>query len=396
MNQPLISIIIPIHNDEKYLSRCLDSIVNQTLQDIEVICINDASTDSTALILEDYEANYKIIKVIRFEQNRSAYMARIYGVSIAQGKYIMFVDGDDYLDTNACNDLYKLIEKNSVDILHFSVNVINSGNVYDEKRKRVVRHIRPYYGTLSGDSIQRFFFPEKWFTSPLWNKIYNTNVCKKAFSRLPEHYLPKANDVVASFVIISEAQTYKGINTKPYYHYSYGFGSTGKKVISIDNLRIYAYQSLIPKILSEIMESNTYNFSSEADILSSRYYKSLTRCIDNWINNLPDNDFLEGFNVICDFWNEQEIIDMLYLEYNRHFENVICKLMDRCPARRKDFLSYKTNSKLRLFPVLVALQRERKSFIMKIGNKIKTIKFLMQNAGISGVIAIMKYYKWKD
>ena len=122
---PKISIIVPVYNTEKYLRKCLDSLVNQTLSDIEIICINDCSTDNSLEILRKYASKDNRIKVIDFKENRGAAYARNVGIEEAQGEYIGFIDSDDYPETlefyeilylkakDSCADIVKGAYKNS-------------------------------------------------------------------------------------------------------------------------------------------------------------------------------------------------------------------------------------------------------------------------------------------
>ena len=109
-----ISIIIPIYNTEKYLRRCLDSVCNQTFGDIEIICINDCSTDGSLNILNEYAQKDNRIKIINFIENKGVAIARNTGIDEAQGEYISFVDADDYVDLDFFEKLYnKAIKTNS-------------------------------------------------------------------------------------------------------------------------------------------------------------------------------------------------------------------------------------------------------------------------------------------
>ncbi|MBO4699779.1 glycosyltransferase family 2 protein [bacterium] len=120
MNRPKISIIIPVYNVEKYLRECLDSCVNQTLEDIEIICVDDCSLDNSIKILEEYQAKDSRIKILRHEINKNLGAARNTGLANATGEYIWFVDSDDYIDTKACQILYDAIKEFNVDILCFT------------------------------------------------------------------------------------------------------------------------------------------------------------------------------------------------------------------------------------------------------------------------------------
>lgn len=98
MDNPKVTFIVPIYNTEKYLKQCLDSILNQTLKEIEVICIDDASTDNSAVIIRKYSENDDRVKCVFLKESRSALVARKIGVELAKGEYILFVDSDDYIE----------------------------------------------------------------------------------------------------------------------------------------------------------------------------------------------------------------------------------------------------------------------------------------------------------
>ncbi|MBQ4439189.1 glycosyltransferase family 2 protein [bacterium] len=120
MTAPKISIIIPVYNVEKYLRECLDSCTNQTLEDIEIICVDDCSTDNSPKILEEYRQKDKRIKIFKQDRNNKQGAARNRGLEVATGEYIWFVDSDDYIDTKACQILYDAIKDFDVDMLCFS------------------------------------------------------------------------------------------------------------------------------------------------------------------------------------------------------------------------------------------------------------------------------------
>ena len=127
---PEISIIIPVYNVEKYLDECLNSAVNQTFNDIEIICVNDGSTDSSLEILESHASRDKRIKIIN-QKNKGLSGARNTGLDAAKGKYIYFMDSDDYMELNGLKKLYDLIEEESCDLIVFKTyNFIDETGEY--------------------------------------------------------------------------------------------------------------------------------------------------------------------------------------------------------------------------------------------------------------------------
>lgn len=111
-----ISVIIPVYNVEKFISKCLDSIVNQTLKDIEVIVVNDGSPDNSQKIIDKYAKKYSIIKSY-IKENGGQGSARNLGLEKANGEYISFVDSDDWLDLNALEEMYTIGKKENSDIV---------------------------------------------------------------------------------------------------------------------------------------------------------------------------------------------------------------------------------------------------------------------------------------
>ena len=124
-----VSVIVPVYNVEKYLARCLDSLVNQTLNDIEIIIVNDGSTDNSENIIKQYLKKYSNIKSYT-QKNQGQAVARNVGLTHATGKYISYVDSDDYVETNMFKKLYSEIEKNKPDILISNIIKEENGRSY--------------------------------------------------------------------------------------------------------------------------------------------------------------------------------------------------------------------------------------------------------------------------
>ena len=116
MSTKLASIIVPCYNVERYLPRCLDSLVNQTLSDIEVICINDGSPDNCLEILRDYEKCYPGTIVVIDKENEGVWRGRFDAIALAQGEYIGFVDSDDYVEPTFVEKLYTAVKTHDADI----------------------------------------------------------------------------------------------------------------------------------------------------------------------------------------------------------------------------------------------------------------------------------------
>ena len=168
-----VSIIVPVYNVEKYLPQCLDSVLKQTLKDIEVICVNDGSIDNSLDILNNYAAKDKRIKVIN-QKNQGVSAARNIGIAMAEGKYLMFLDGDDYFEPTLVQKAYKVIERNGTDVAIFGTYEVNP----DEHKN--VRWDMPllqdfHVGRFDVSDLEMFMH----LLHSLWDKIYRTDFIKK-------------------------------------------------------------------------------------------------------------------------------------------------------------------------------------------------------------------------
>lgn len=136
--RPLVSVIIPVYNTAFYLTQCLDSIIHQSFKNIEIICINDGSTDESPIILKDFASRDKRIKIIN-QENKGLPVARNTGIDGALGKYITFVDSDDYLSQNAIELMVNAIENNPVDFVVAGAHAF-ADTPEDEERTKGIKN----------------------------------------------------------------------------------------------------------------------------------------------------------------------------------------------------------------------------------------------------------------
>lgn len=142
-----ISIIVPVYNVEKYLARCINSILAQDFEKLEIILVDDGSTDNSGLICDEYSVKYTNIKVIH-KENQGLGFARNSGLDVAQGKYIMFVDSDDYLESNSVKTLYTDLITNNAD------TCIGGCKRICNKKETIMKN--PSIGTVyKGEEIKR-------------------------------------------------------------------------------------------------------------------------------------------------------------------------------------------------------------------------------------------------
>ncbi|MBO6271633.1 glycosyltransferase [bacterium] len=170
---PKVSIILPVYNVESYLRQCLDSIIMQTLEDIEIICVNDGSTDNSLEILQEYKNKDSRIKIIN-QENRGQGVARNIALENITGDYIGFVDPDDYISPNMYKTLYETAIKHNCDIVEESFYIKNEIRNYLKKRKNKLN--------LPKNKIFNYKVKKNYVFSPnlaIWNKLYKTSFIKE-------------------------------------------------------------------------------------------------------------------------------------------------------------------------------------------------------------------------
>ena len=166
---PKVSIIVPVYNTSEYLEKCLNSLIKQTLTDIEIICVNDGSTDKSLEILENYARNDQRIKIVT-QENSGLSATRNNGIKIAQGEYIGFVDSDDYVDLDFYEKLYNTAIKYNSDLS--CATIIRKRTNSEKYRVHYTKEI--VYSTLE-EKLKACNIPKCCY---VWNKIYKTELIK--------------------------------------------------------------------------------------------------------------------------------------------------------------------------------------------------------------------------
>ncbi len=166
-----VSVILPAYNAEKYIKNTMESLVNQTLQEIEIIAINDGSKDKTLEILREFETNHLNVKVID-KKNEGAWKARMVGIKEAKGEYITFIDADDYVEPNFAQELYKSITENKADIAICGFKRIDgsTGKVLSQEMKYPSNRI--IESNMNWEEVIAI-------NTALWNKLYKTSLLKQ-------------------------------------------------------------------------------------------------------------------------------------------------------------------------------------------------------------------------
>lgn len=164
MDNPLISILIPVYNCEPYLRECLDSVVAQTYRPLQVVCVNDGSSDGSLSILKEYSTKYDFIEVIS-QENKGVATARNRLLEAARGEYILFVDADDWIEPDTIDFLAKQAETSNVDVATCSM-VVNDTNVKSEFYSKILNQ---------SEVIKEFLYHTE-LRGSLWNKLIKRTI----------------------------------------------------------------------------------------------------------------------------------------------------------------------------------------------------------------------------
>lgn len=335
--RPVVSVIIPNYNNSLYLNKCLNSVVNQTLAEIEIIVIDDASMDESISIITDFANRDRRIKLIKFDSNQSAHMARKTGILSATGKYIMFLDPDDFYATNACETAVKYISK-GYDIVHFGTYVINQ----EAHDKILIDGCDKYLnnlstGEFSRDEMLNSIFFERRSTFTLWNKIYLSEICKSGARDLEDGFLPVGQDLYAFLAIASYARNMLVIEEKIYY-YNCGSGVSFREGSARLTTRQQYRWNLVPylKRICEKRELKPYE-----SVILNRYFDggftqfiNLLKPLDAWkfIENIIKNyDGISGLiKIVNSFYNNPQYIARIIKYCNLEVINNIDKKPTDC------------------------------------------------------------------
>ena len=233
-NAPGVSIVIPLFNDEEHVAATLDSCLAQTLADLEIICVDDASTDRTASIVEQYAARDTRITLIRQERNRSAYQARRTGVKVASAPFVLFLDGDDELVPHAAQTALSKAESTGADVVGFGVTIRADGGV----PSRLEAALQPQHADLTAPDIVPALFPVgEAANGHLWRYLFATHLLRRAYAEIPhDQSFYRANDLPISFLSLALAKKYVSVSDRLYVYY-FRRGTSGHAISEIEHFR---------------------------------------------------------------------------------------------------------------------------------------------------------------
>ena len=203
----LLSVIIPAYNTEKYLEKCVDSVVNQTYKNIEIIIVDDGSSDSTPQICDELAAKYHNIKVIH-QSNQGSSKTRENGLNASTGEYIAFIDSDDYIDLTAYEKAIKVLEENDCDMVQFGIcDVDLKGNIIKEWH-------RDNMTFNNSRDVYLYFLTYKTPTWSMVDKVYKRSL----FNNIEWPHISMMEDYCISAQLFARTQKLMTIDEYFYYY----------------------------------------------------------------------------------------------------------------------------------------------------------------------------------
>lgn len=248
-----VSVIVPVYNVEKYLSKCLTSLVNQTLEEIEIIVVNDGTKDNSQIIIDDFCKRFPLKVSSYIKENGGLSSARNYGIQFANGKYIGFVDSDDWVDTDMYKAMYDKAYTNDFDLVFCDFNEIRN-----DKAIECSCHLKN--DLFNSQNIKEHMIE---YYPSAWNKIYK----KSLFSNIKFKEGIWFEDVEFGYRLLPFINSI-GVVNQPYYQYLIRKGS----ITSSNDKRIYHYIDNWNGILDFYKKNNLYvKYKDELEYCYVRY-----------------------------------------------------------------------------------------------------------------------------
>ena len=267
MSSPKISVIVPIYNAGCYLRKTLDSIVNQTLKEIEIILVLDCPTDGSDILAKEYAEYDKRIIIVQNEKNLHIGMSRNKGLKIASGKYVTFVDHDDYLDTSMYEKMYQMMCDNNFDMVCSSHLSLLNGQIEDtftipdsSPGESAIALFENCVGRFVSDDMP----PKKVCRHNIWNKLFRLDIIKENGLYFVDTCKYTFEDWIFMIEYSHKCQSIGYIN-EPLYFHLLGIGNTGSSCDYLSSNKLiasfnYVHSYLLENNVSESVLLRLYGF----------------------------------------------------------------------------------------------------------------------------------------
>lgn len=310
----LISVVIPVYNSEEYLTKCLDSIVNQTYKNIEIIILNDGSTDNSKQIIKSYKNKYSNIRFYD-KENTGVSDTRNQGIKYSRGDYIMFLDADDWIDSSYIEKCVDNLKNQKVDILltayireypHKSVK----NNIFAQKKilcleKEKTRNLlfRKLFGPI-GKQLERPAAIDD--LSPCWGKLYRADICKKV--KFEDLSKVGAEDIWFNINYNNLIQTFI-YDGNIFYHYN---KSNVNSLIHKKGTDVFKKRDKLYKAMNDFIKRYS---------LGNDYYEALNNRIIVDLIGISNNIYSAKANFYSKYNDEKKILSKeIYIKLFKNFD----------------------------------------------------------------------------
>lgn len=359
MTNTKVSVIIPVYNAEKFLEQCLNSVVNQTLKEIEIIAVDDGSTDKSLEILNQFQEHDSRIKILT-QQNQFAGVARNNGIKNAAGKYLVFWDSDDFFELNALEILYNACEKTGADIcLCGAYNYNSETGKKAEDQTFLKKRFLPKERIFSKKTCPEYIFNIA--SNVPWQRMFRAEFIKQ--HNIEFQALPKANDTyfVMTATYFAEKITY---TEKPLINYRTNNSLSITGTASKSPLCAYESYMAVYKMLKKEQPSDLVWQSFYNRLLSGLFRSVLLQTTEDGIKtvyNKIKEEGIEAFEINKhldkEYYYFQKEYDDLMILLNHSFGEY---LMYKYKKENADKLFYKSQAEKKLS---VRLARKISRFI---------------------------------
>ena len=306
-----VSVLIPAYNVETYIDSCLESVMNQTMREIEIIVTDDGSSDATLSHLECAAERDDRIRIIRHEINRGIFQSRKDAVLVSCGSYIMFADSDDWLELDACERAYTKAKKDGVDVLQFGAVVENCGNLSQHMIEIRQAPLKPYLGPTLTEPLSAACFLDKRFGIFLWGKLFRGDIVRSVCANLPDETVNFTEDAYLSFFLMRRCRSYAGME-ETLYHYCYGRGMCGHTFLPSKGFQRYCECTRVYNLLDRFVaeEENTSpsdeNRSAQVEldrkVVSALKLRFANTLLNTWLNTTKPEDKADAFLTMESAW----------------------------------------------------------------------------------------------
>lgn len=302
MNKISVSIILPIYNVEKYLKRCMDSLLNQTLKNIEIVMVDDESPDNCPWLCEEYRAKYSNVKVVHKKNGGLGY-ARNSGLEVCEGEFVAFIDSDDFVDVHMFENLYNYACKNSLDACFCGYNVYK-----DKQHIRVRQESMDYEvcdGRVAVDSVlmdmigsEPSYHSDVKILSSMWKGIYSLDIIRRNKLQFVSERKCIAEDIMFHIDFLPCAEKVGFVPGCYYYYCDNGTSLTRSYRSDRFSKELYQYSSMEKKLL-------TYGYNEEMfrNRLDRYLLLKIRACISQQQNYISENGYVmmrkEAMKIVC-------------------------------------------------------------------------------------------------